>query len=218
MNLRPRLSYANVVATLALVLALGGGTVYAAIKLGKNDVKSKNIANGQVKSKDLGKNAVKSAKVKDGAIQEGDLAAGIFDGIGVDVTGTASSGSRGGLNANTESPLALAGDTSFTPAEGEVAAIAAEGRFTTAVTDPAQFCSPNVRLLVNGQPTRVFVNPSGEQNTTTPETTVGRDADGPFGLLEPGEPITVTATIEGDVDCTADTTLDALEVRILQIR
>jgi hypothetical protein len=218
MNLRPRLSYANVVATLALVLALGGGTVYAAIKLGKNDVKSKHIAKGQVKSSDLATNAVKSAKVKDGSIQEADLAAGMFDGIGVDVTGSASTPGRGALNTNVESPLALGGDTTFTPAEGEVAALAAEGRFTTAVTDPAEFCSPDVRLFVNGEPTRIFIGPSGEQNTTTPETTVGRDADGPFGLLEPGEPITVTATIEGDADCTANTTLDGLEVRILQIR
>jgi hypothetical protein len=218
MNLRPRLTYANVVATLALVLALGGGTVYAAIKLGKNDVKSKHIAKGQVKSSDLGANAVKSAKVKDGAIQEGDLAAGIFDGIGVDVTGSATSPGRGALNTNTESPLALAGDTTFTPAEGEVAALAAEGRFTTAVTDPIEYCSPDVRIFVNGEPTRVFISPSGEQNTTTPETTVGRDADGPFGLLEPGDPLTITATIAGDEDCTAGTTLDAFELRILQIR
>ena len=78
MNLRPRLSYANVAATLALVLALGGGTVYAAAQLGKNDVKSKNIAKGAVKTSDLAKNAVKSPKIKDGTIQAGDLAAGLI--------------------------------------------------------------------------------------------------------------------------------------------
>jgi hypothetical protein len=218
MNLRPRMTYANVVATLALILALGGGTVYAAIKLGKNDVKSKNIARGQVKTSDLGTNAVKSLKVKDGAIQEVDLAAGIFDGIGIDVTGSATTPARGGLNTNTESPLPLTGDTTFTPAEGEVAAIAAEGKFTTAVTDPAEFCSPDVRIFLDGQQTRLFIGPTGEQNTTTPETTVGRDADGPFGLLSPGEPLTVTATIEGDADCTPVARLDEFELRILQIR
>ncbi len=47
MSLGSRLSYANVVATLALVLAIGGGTVYAASELGRNDVKSRNIAKGE---------------------------------------------------------------------------------------------------------------------------------------------------------------------------
>src|SRR5690242_708372 len=51
--IRARLSYANVVATLALVLALGGVS-YAAIKLPKNSVGTKQIK----------KNAVTGAKVK----------------------------------------------------------------------------------------------------------------------------------------------------------
>jgi hypothetical protein len=49
---RPRLTYANVMATLAFFLALGAGA-YAAFKLPKNSVKSSNIVNGQVKSRDL---------------------------------------------------------------------------------------------------------------------------------------------------------------------
>ena len=51
--IRARLSYANVVATLALVLALGGVS-YAAVKLPKNSVGTKQIK----------KNAVTGAKVK----------------------------------------------------------------------------------------------------------------------------------------------------------
>src|SRR5688500_16965935 len=37
-KLRPHLSYANVAATLALVLAAGGSTAYAAAKIGKSDI------------------------------------------------------------------------------------------------------------------------------------------------------------------------------------
>src|SRR5690349_16210503 len=124
MNLRPRLTYANVVATLALVLAVGGGTVYAAMKLGKNEVKSKNIAKGAVKNSDLGKNAVTSPKVKDGTISADDLANGV---IQADVTGKASAGPKSGLTTSTPEPLPLTGTTTFTPKAGEVAAIAAEG-------------------------------------------------------------------------------------------
>ena len=49
-RVRKHLTYANVVATIALFLALGGGVAWA---LAKNSVKSKHIANGQVKDVDI---------------------------------------------------------------------------------------------------------------------------------------------------------------------
>lgn len=55
--MRPKLSYANVVATLALFIALGGAS-YAALKLPKNSVGSKQLK----------KNAVTTAKIKNGAV------------------------------------------------------------------------------------------------------------------------------------------------------
>lgn len=61
---------ANATALLALVVAMGS-TAYAA-----NTVRSQDIVNGQVKTKDLAKNAVKSAQVKDGSLTAADLAAG----------------------------------------------------------------------------------------------------------------------------------------------
>lgn len=219
MNLRSKLTYANVVATLALVLALGGGTVYAAIKLGKNDVESRNIAPGEVKTSDLGENAVTSPKIKNGGIDSEDLAAGVAQGIIPHVTGSAKAGPKGGINTNTTSPLPLTGKTTFTPGAGAVSALVAEGRYTVASTDPAQFCSPAVFLFVNGEPTRVFVDPDSiDTSSTTPLTGFGRDADGPFGLLNPTAPLTITAQIAGDQDCTAGSRLDRLEIRIVQIR
>lgn len=61
---RSRLSYANVMATVAVFLALGGGAYAAKVKLGKNAVKTKSIANGAVTESKLGNNAVTEAKVK----------------------------------------------------------------------------------------------------------------------------------------------------------
>jgi hypothetical protein len=74
-TLRPKLSYANVVGTLALFVALGGSS-YAAISLSKNSVKSKHIGKGQVKRSDLGKNAVNSAKVADYSLRVADFKRG----------------------------------------------------------------------------------------------------------------------------------------------
>jgi hypothetical protein len=212
------LSYANVAATIALVLAIGGGTVYAATHLGKNSVKSKNIAKGAVKGSDLAKNAVTGSKVKDGSIEAGDLAADLLPQLKSDITASASGGPQGALTTNTPMPLALTGTTTFTPHAGEVAAIAAEGKFTIASTNAANFCSPGVSLLVNGQPTRIFVSPDADGNNTTPISSRGGDADGPFGLINPEEPLTITAVIRGDTDCTPGTQLDSLQVRVLQFK
>jgi hypothetical protein len=58
--LRRRLTYANVVATLALFLAVGGATAFAASQLGKNSVGSKQLK----------KNSVTAAKIKNGAVTQ----------------------------------------------------------------------------------------------------------------------------------------------------
>jgi hypothetical protein len=79
-------------------------------------------------------------------------------------------------------------------------------------------CQPNVALFINGQRTRVFLSPDNGINSTTPVSALGNDADGPFGLINPGTPMTVTAELEGDADCTAGSQLDRVEVRILQFR
>lgn len=218
MKLRSRLTYANVVATLALVLALGGGTVYAALQLGKNSVKSKNIARGAVKGSDLHGKAVTSPKVKDGAIKLEDIAAGVIPQLDADVTGSATAGPQGGVNTDTTSPLPLDGTTSFTPEAGEVSAIAGEARFTIAAAAAGQFCSPAVRLLINGEPTRAFISPESGEDSTTQVQVSGRDAAGPYGLIDPGTPLNVGAELRGDAECTAGSRLDRLEVRILQIR
>jgi len=57
-RLRGKLTYANVVATLALFMALGGASAFAATQLAKNSVGTKQIKN----------DAVTAAKIKNGAI------------------------------------------------------------------------------------------------------------------------------------------------------
>jgi hypothetical protein len=74
-RLSARLTYANIVASLALFVALGGGA-YAAITLPKNSVGSKQIKDGSVRSADLANNAVTSAKVKNGSLLSADFKAG----------------------------------------------------------------------------------------------------------------------------------------------
>ena len=80
-----RLTYANVVSTLALFLVLAGGAAYAA-KVGKksvgpaqlkaNAVTTAKIKANAVTTRKIKKNAVANAKIKDGAIESAKIADG----------------------------------------------------------------------------------------------------------------------------------------------
>ena len=72
---REHFTYANVLATLALFIALGGSS-YAALTLKNNSVRSKHIKNGQVKKADLGSNAVTAVKVGNGSLLAEDFGPG----------------------------------------------------------------------------------------------------------------------------------------------
>lgn len=67
--------YANVTATVALVVALGG-TSYAAITLPANSVGSRQLKSRAVSNSDIRGNAVTSGKVRDGSLRARDFAAG----------------------------------------------------------------------------------------------------------------------------------------------
>ncbi len=74
-RLTTKLSYANVMSTIAMFVVVAGGTAYAA-SIAKNSVGSQQIKKGAVKTADLGRNAVSSIKVKDGSLRAADFAAG----------------------------------------------------------------------------------------------------------------------------------------------
>lgn len=68
----PKLTYANVVATIGLFIALGG-TSYAVSQLGQNAVKSRHIAKGAVDKRAVGKDAVASPEINNGSVKPADL-------------------------------------------------------------------------------------------------------------------------------------------------
>lgn len=62
-QLRKRLTYANVMSSIAVFLVLGGATAVAAKKIGKNDLKANSVSTGKIK-----RNAVTAAKIKNNAV------------------------------------------------------------------------------------------------------------------------------------------------------
>lgn len=71
---RKRLTYANVLSTIAVFLVLGSGAAVAAVQLGKNSVGTKQLK----------KNAVTAAKLKNGAVTGAKLADNAVTGAKVD--------------------------------------------------------------------------------------------------------------------------------------
>ena len=72
---RPRLSYANVVATLALFLALTGGAVWAASKINGKQIKKNSIPGNRIKQKTLTNNQVKKKTLTNNRIKPGTISA-----------------------------------------------------------------------------------------------------------------------------------------------
>ncbi len=70
-QIRKRLTYANVMSSIAVFLVLGGATAFAATKIGSNEIKSNAITTGKIK-----KEAVSRAKIKKAAIDASKLADG----------------------------------------------------------------------------------------------------------------------------------------------
>jgi len=80
-QLRRRLTFANVCSLLALVVALGTGSAYAANTIGSSDIidesiQSVDIKNGEVRQGDINDGGVTSHKIADGTVANSDIATG----------------------------------------------------------------------------------------------------------------------------------------------
>lgn len=67
-QIHKRLTYANVMSSIAVFLVLGGGAAFAAGQLAKNSVGTKQLKNNAVTTKKIKKNAVTGAKVKESTL------------------------------------------------------------------------------------------------------------------------------------------------------
>jgi hypothetical protein len=169
---RRRLTYANVMATVAVFIALGAGA-YAA-GLGRNTVKSKQIKAGAVKTSEIADGAVNSAKVADGSLSAADFADGSFDtpqqlldklkqvdgsgsGLDADTVAGISSKAIGTLGATSHAPVCIDDDHA---SGGQVCA-------TTSITLPRP--GP-VLLMASGHETAIALNDALGAGSGTDDT------------------------------------------------
>jgi hypothetical protein len=224
-----KLTYANVVATLALFLALGGSAVWAAGQLGRNVVRSKNIAANAVRTQDIAANAVKSGKIAAGAVRERNLAKNAVSGAKVKketLTRTQlKAGTLAGLQVaealatgvpalTTEvtsaqgTPIPLTGTPTFVSLPGKSYVLLAElrGNPSDANGNAPGGCSAFVRIYVNNEPVgglEIGANANAEAPFTV--NSVGTVSTA-VGMLTPGAPQTIAANALGNPGCGSDTT------------
>lgn len=75
-QIRKRLTYANVMSTIAVFLVLGGATAFAAGQLGKNSVGSRQLKAKSVTTGKIANNAVNGAKIANGSLSGEDINVG----------------------------------------------------------------------------------------------------------------------------------------------
>jgi hypothetical protein len=202
-----RLTYANVIASLALFLALGGGAVYAASKkanqVGTGKLKQNAVTAGKIKANavtqtKIRNNAVTSAKLRQGAVSLEKIAAG------TNVVGTATS-TAVAVNGPSAVAVPFSAPLSFTPTAGSVYMLNVEARGTNLARSGTEECRVTIVPLVNG----------AEWNTNTPlvlsafaptaeapsGTVPAAGQTSPIGLAATGVTETIGAKLIGSPRC-----------------
>jgi hypothetical protein len=90
-QIRKRVTYANVMSSIAVFLVLGGGAAYAAKKIGTNEIKGNSITTGKIKknavtSSKIKKNAITTAKIKNGAVDSSKVKDGSLTGADINAS------------------------------------------------------------------------------------------------------------------------------------
>jgi len=109
--MKPRLTYANVTSTLALFIAIGGTTAFAASKLPDKSVGEFQLRPGAVTAEKIRKAAVTAPKIKEGAIKQGKIANGSITAAKLSLGSVAGSSLQEGSVTNSKlAPEAVTGD------------------------------------------------------------------------------------------------------------
>ena len=196
-----RVTYGNVVATVALFLALSGGAVWAANKitskqigkgavknknLAKNAVKAKNLAKGSVTSAKLGKSAVGNAAIADGAVSFAKLAAG-SEVVASATGGPVPADQKGSVTIPINPPIAV------TPVAGQPLLVSVEARGTLVKSGTS--CNVAIFPVVNGSPLLSGELVQLSAPSGTPPFAGGAPVGAmtfPLGAAQPGVPQNVT--------------------------
>lgn len=229
MQNRPRLTYANIVSTSALFLALGGGAAYAANEIHSGDiapkaVKSSDLAAGAVRTSNVFKRAIVSGKLAVGAVRSNQIADGVVGSQQIGTSAVAPSNlefpvfyaasPHGGSAAITPGPDPYPiADETWNQKPGEINVVFGAAAATLAYDESGQgSCRVFFEVNLNGQQVG-----GGEvsTNSTTPqrvEQNIGAQPQ-----IDPTAPITnrLTVRVGSNGACTPGSRVDSARFRVL---
>ncbi len=239
MQNRPRLTYANVVSTIALFLALGGTAAFAASKIRSGDiahnaVKSANLAPGSVHTSKIVKRAVISGKLALGAVRSNQIADGAVGAgqIGKHAVGSTQIGNGAVAPSNLQFPVFYV----VSPSGGSAPVTNGPDPYPidneTWTQNPGEievvFGGAAATLAYDGSGSgscRVFfeVNLNGKQvggGEVSTESTTPQQIEQSIGAqpqIDPLRPTTnhLTARTSSNGDCTPESTIDSTRFRVL---
>jgi len=239
MQNKPRLTYANIVSTLALFLALGGGAAYAASKVSSGD-----LAPGAVHTSDVFKRAITSGKLAVGAVRSNQVVDGaigskqLADGaIGAKQIANAAIGSKQ-IGAAAVAPSNLEFPVFYAASPKGGSAPVTEGPDPYPLSDSTWVQNPGQIEVIFGAATAVLaydgsgsgscqlffeINLNGQQvgggQLSTDSTTLEpvEQTVGAQPQIDPVAPVTnhLTASTGSNGDCTSDSTIDSARFRVL---
>jgi hypothetical protein len=234
-SIRQRLTYANVMSSIAVFLILGGATAIAANQLAKNSVGKKQLKANSVTTAKIKKNAVTTAKLKgksvttaklkDGAVTNPKLGPGAVNFANIAAgTSLVASASGGPVAVNTASPtltpIPLNGTTSFTPTAGVMNQLNIEARGNL-IRSGTTSCSVSVIPYVNGKAFMVssgFLVLSSDSNTPSETNPIPIDSEaGPVGLGQPGVAQQVSVKVSNNPACTANSEV-SVSIAVTQVK
>jgi hypothetical protein len=209
MRLNGRLTYSNIVSTLALFLALTGGVVYAAQKLG-----TKSLKRHAVVAQKLAPEAVKQGKLVDGAVSTAKLGdeAVTPDKQSFPVFYVAEPSGGSAPVTSAPQPYPLQGATWQQP-PGAVQVVFGEADATVAYDgDGSGQCQVFFDIRLNGL--QVGGGQLGTGSTTPEQVTASLGAQ---PTVDPETLTDVELTIQtgSNGDCTGDSTIDSSRFKIL---
>lgn len=229
MQNKPRLTYANIVSTIALFLALGGGFAYAAGKIQSSD-----IAAGAVRTSDIFKRAIVSGKIAKGAVRSNQIADGAVSAqqINAGAIGSAQLGNGAVAPSNLQFPVFYAAsprggpapvtgsfdpypltDDTWVQKPGEINVVFGAVAATLAYDGSGSgSCQMYFELKLNGQQVGGGEVSTGSTTAQKVEQSVGAQPQ-----IDPTSTITnqLSARTGSNGDCTPESTVDSTRFRVL---
>jgi hypothetical protein len=219
MTNRSRFTYANVVSTLALFLAIGGGVAFAASKVHtdgifKRAVTSGKIALAAVRSNQIADGAVSSKQIADGTIGSQQIGSAAVAPSNLEFPVFYAASPSGGSAPVTDGldPYPLADNTWIqNPGEIEVVFGGAVATLAYDGSGPGS-CQVFFEVRLNGQQVG-----GGEVSTQSTSLTQVEQNIGAQPQIDPIAPVTNQLTVRTGSNgaCTGDSTIDSARFRVL---